>query len=238
MSETNVNNIKSSTNPLIVIAAIALILTCLVAIGVMTGIIPSPLANKGTAVKDELSAAPGSKLPAVASTTTTTTTTRESKTALVPKTEPRTEQRTHTPHRAAERPSVGTTQSIGPTGSLAGAASAPSPACLNCGTVSSVRAIKEQGDAGMIGPAAGTAIGGLIGNQIGNGSGKTIATIAGAAVGAGVGTEVERRNKSTTRYVVAVRLNDGSTPTFNYPNSPGVQTGDRVRVVDGRLLHD
>jgi outer membrane lipoprotein SlyB len=104
--------------------------------------------------------------------------------------------------------------------------------------VSSVRAVKAQGEASMIGPAAGGVLGGLLGHQVGGGTGKTIATIAGAAVGAGVGTEVERRSRSTTHYVVVARLNDGTSPSFNYDSPPGVQVGDKVRVVDGRLHHD
>jgi len=98
--------------------------------------------------------------------------------------------------------------------------------------------VKEQGQAGLIGPIAGGALGGLAGSQIGSGSGKTIATIAGAAGGAMVGTEVERRQKSSSSYVVGVRLNDGTTQTFNFSSTPGFQEGDRVRVVDGRLVRD
>ena len=90
----------------------------------------------------------------------------------------------------------------------------------------------------MIGPAAGTLIGGVAGSQIGSGSGKTIATVIGAGAGAAIGTEVERRSKSTTSYVVGVRMNDGTSRSFTYPNEPGVAVGDRVRVVDGRLLRD
>jgi outer membrane lipoprotein SlyB len=81
-------------------------------------------------------------------------------------------------------------------------------------------------------------VGGLIGNQIGSGSGNTIATIAGAAVGAGVGTEVERRAKSTRHYVVNVRLEDGTHRSFTYQSAPGFRQGDRVRVVEGRLVRN
>jgi outer membrane lipoprotein SlyB len=90
----------------------------------------------------------------------------------------------------------------------------------------------------MIGPAAGALIGGLAGRQIGSGSGKTIATVVGAGVGAGAGTEIERRYKSTTQYIVGVRMDDGSHRNFTYATAPNVAAGSKVRVVDGQLVHN
>ena len=220
-------------HPLIVIAAIAVILTCLLAIGVMTGIVPSPM-NRN-ADKQELT-------DATTSTTTTrreaspsgTTVTRESRTVTkAPVQEPR-----RLTSSAPERPAPATGATSSSTSETV-AASSPAPAaCSNCGTVTSVRAVTQQGDASMIGPAAGALLGGVAGRQIGNGSGKTIATVIGAGVGAAAGTEVERRYKTTTSYVVAVRMNDGSHRSFNYASAPGVQAGSKVRVVDGQLVHN
>ena len=233
------NNVNlRSTHPLIVTAAIAVLLTCLLAIGVMTGIVPSPM-NRG-ADKEELTTTNPNSL--TASTTTrettpsgTTTTTRESRTVTrAPASEPR----RYTEQRTTPAPATGATSSSTST-TVAAASPAPAkPACTNCGTVTSVREIKQQGDASMIGPAAGALLGGLAGNQIGGGSGKTIATVAGAGVGAAAGTEIERRYKGSTNYVVAVRMNDGSSRSFNYSTAPNVQAGSKVRVVDGQLIHD
>jgi outer membrane lipoprotein SlyB len=214
------------THPVFVVAATTLILTCLLAIGVMTGIVPSPL-NKGTATPQELSGTPAqSKFapPAPAP--------RE--TARAPAHEPR-----HVVERpAAPRAPVGASNSVAPSNTIAGSAPPPTPACTNCGTISSVSPVREQGTASMIGPAAGGLIGGLAGHQVGGGTGKTIATIAGAAVGAGVGTEVERRTKSTTHYNVAVRMNDGTLQSVRYETAPDVQAGDKVRIVGGRIVRD
>ena len=242
------NTSISRTNPLIVVAAIAVILTCLVALGVMTGIIPSPM-TRGVDKEEITTSAPAntstnttsankfapSAPAAPAASASSTTTTRETRTVnRAPAAEPR--------PRVAERervpaPAAGATSGTGASQSVSG--SSPSrAACMNCGTVTSVRAVKQQGEAGMIGPAAGALLGGVLGNQVGGGSGKTIATVVGAGAGAAAGTEVERRYKSTTAYVVNVRLNDGSTRSFDYASDPGVQVGSRVRVVDGRLLHD
>lgn len=245
------DNSLRSTNPLMVIAATVLILTCLLAIGVMTGIVPSPLSKED----EKVVVLEGSAVaPAASSATTTTTTTKrnnmvESHPAAAPAPVRRTERTVekHRPHertvedRQPARTVVGNTSSGPGEGTVAGGATPGrnvAAVCYNCGTVTSVRAVREQGQAGLIGPIAGGALGGLAGSQIGGGSGKTIATIAGAAGGAMVGTEVERRQKSTTSYVVGVRLNDGTTQTFNFNSAPGYQEGDRVRVVDGRLVRD
>jgi outer membrane lipoprotein SlyB len=235
------NNSISRTNPLIVVAAVAVILTCLVALGVMTGIIPSPM-TRGVDTQELTSAAPAntnkfapSAPVAPAANTSSTTTTRETRTvtrAPAPEPRPRVAERAPAP-----APAAGATSGSGASQSVAGSAPAPA-ACMNCGRVTSVTAVKQQGEAGMIGPAAGALLGGVLGNQVGGGTGKTIATVVGAGAGAAAGTEVERRYKSTTGYVVNVRLNDGSTRSFNYASDPGVQVGSRVRVVDGRLLHD
>jgi outer membrane lipoprotein SlyB len=122
---------------------------------------------------------------------------------------------------------------------VAGSAPATAPAvCNECGSVTSVRVVKQQGEASMIGPAAGGLLGGVVGHQIGSGRGNTIATVVGAAGGAAAGTEIERRYKSTTHYVVNVRMNDGRLRHFNYASAPGVESGDKVRVVNGRLTRE
>lgn len=231
MNDTRISNTGPKMHPVFIIAATAVILTCLLAIGVMTGIVPSPL-TKSTAPTEDLTKAPTKKTAPVASGLTRENL-RENRTASrspAPDTRSRT----------AERPPVGRTEDSAPSRTIAGGGPAPvvAAACTNCGSVSSVRAVREQGEAGIIGPAAGGLLGGVVGSQIGGGTGKTIATIAGAAGGAMVGTEVERRSKSTTSYVVAVRMNDGASRSFTYPNAPGVEAGDKVRVVDGRLLRD
>jgi len=142
--------------------------------------------------------------------------------------------------RAQDRAPVGATSSPAGSGNVRGNEPAPRVAavCETCGRVTSVRAVTRQGEAGLLGPVAGGAVGGLVGHQIGHGSGNTIATIVGAAGGAALGTELERRHKSTTQYVLTVRLNDGTHRTFNYASRPAFQEGDRVRVVQGRLVRE
>jgi len=239
-------NSMKSMNPLMVIAATVVIITCLLAVGVMVGIVPSPMSKDADVVSNL-----DGKAPVASSTTTTTTTTkraaaeprastaseRERERAADRRDDRRDERRAD---RRDDRSVVGSTTGTTAGGTVAGSGPGRNVAavCNNCGVVTSVNAVKQQGEAGLIGPIAGGALGGLAGSQIGGGSGKTIATIVGAAGGAVVGTEVERRQKSTTSYTVGVRLNDGTTRSFNFGAAPGFNQGDRVKVVDGSLVRD
>jgi outer membrane lipoprotein SlyB len=214
------------TNPLIVIAATAVILTCLIAIGMMTGIIPTPSAREQALVENTQPPPPPGR--------TALNDSRPSARASAPAPAPVARART------PERPPQGRVSDDTPSRSVGGSGPSRNMAavCNNCGTVTSVRTVTRQGEAGLVGPIAGGALGGLVGSQIGGGSGKTIATIAGAAGGAAIGTEVERRQKATTSYVVGVRLNNGTTQSFTFESAPGYQQGDRVKVVEGRLVRD
>jgi len=107
--------------------------------------------------------------------------------------------------------------------------------CSNCGNVESVRAVKQRAEGSGLGAAGGAVIGGLLGNQIGGGSGRTIATAAGAIGGAVVGNQVEGNVKATTTYEIRVRLDDGTLRTFRQSSEPAWRSGDRVRIVKGRL---
>jgi outer membrane lipoprotein SlyB len=107
--------------------------------------------------------------------------------------------------------------------------------CGNCGNVESVRTIKQRAEGSGLGAAGGAVIGGLLGNQIGGGTGRQLATVAGAVGGAVVGNQVEGNMKATTSYEIRVRLDDGSLRTFKQSSQPQWRSGDRVRIVKGRL---
>ena len=115
------------------------------------------------------------------------------------------------------------------------AAAAPAPAiCHSCGVVESVRTITQRGEGSGLGAAGGAIVGGLLGNQIGGGHGRQLATVAGAVGGAVVGNQVEGNMKATTHYQVRVRMDDGKVRTVT-SSSASWQEGDRVKVVKGRL---
>ncbi len=110
------------------------------------------------------------------------------------------------------------------------------PACADCGVVESVRIIETQGQASGVGLIAGGLAGGILGHQVGQGRGNTAATIVGAGAGAYVGNRVEQsRAQAATRYEIAVKMNDGSTRNLTVMADPGVKSGDKVRVADGKI---
>jgi outer membrane lipoprotein SlyB len=109
--------------------------------------------------------------------------------------------------------------------------------CGNCGQVESVRTIKTRAQGSGLGAAGGAVLGGLLGNQVGGGNGKKLATVAGAVGGAVVGNQVEGNMKATTSYEVLVRMDKGGTRTFTLQNLNGYNTGDRIKIVNGALRH-
>jgi len=110
--------------------------------------------------------------------------------------------------------------------------------CAECGAVESVREIKQQGEGSGLGAVAGGVLGGLLGHQIGKGRGNTVATVAGAVGGAVAGHQVERTVKSVSRHEITVRMDDGSLRTVSVEGAAVWRTGERVRVVDGKLFAD
>lgn len=114
-------------------------------------------------------------------------------------------------------------------------ASASLADCPNCGVVRSVHEVKVKGQSSGGGAVVGGVVGGLLGNQIGHGSGRTLATVAGVAGGAYAGNEIEKNAKSHMVWRVEVDMDSGDHRRFTYNNDPGFMSGDKVRVVDGKL---
>jgi outer membrane lipoprotein SlyB len=130
--------------------------------------------------------------------------------------------------------------SIAISGALFAVAAAFAPAafaaCYDCGAVVDLRTIKKEGEGSGLGMVLGGVAGGVLGHQVGSGRGKDVATVAGAAGGAYVGNEVEKNKKSTVTYQVIVKLEDGNTRYFNYAEPTSFKVGDRVKIVDKRLV--
>ena len=108
--------------------------------------------------------------------------------------------------------------------------------CKDCGTVTDVKTIKKEGEASGGGAVLGGVVGGVLGHQIGSGRGNTAATVAGAAGGAYVGHQVEKNKNATTTYQVLIKMEDGKNRTFNFSNPTSYKVGDKVKVVDGKLV--
>jgi outer membrane lipoprotein SlyB len=118
-------------------------------------------------------------------------------------------------------------------------AAAPLPGsapCATCGVVESVRYVEKKGEGSGAGLVAGGVVGGVLGHQIGSGRGNTAATILGAGAGAYAGNQIEKNVKKKTYWVVAVRLDNGSTQSITSGAQPAFKQGDRVKIIDGKRL--
>lgn len=105
--------------------------------------------------------------------------------------------------------------------------------CAHCGTVESVKAEKQKGEATGLGAVGGAVIGGVAGHQVGNGNGKKAMTVLGAVGGGLAGHEIEKHARATTVYHVQLRMDDGSTRTVTQSTAPTV--GTRVEVQGNEL---
>ena len=209
---------NNKVSPIVAIAALSVILFSAVGIGVLTGIIPSSMSKPAETPSPV--ATPQVTAPAP---------------APAPAAEP-VEQPKAAAVKKKERARVASAEPA-PAPRVA-AESKPRPGiCGNCGSIVSVDAVKHQGEGSGLGAVAGGVAGGLLGNQIGRGSGRTVATVVGVAGGAYAGHEVEKHMKSdNTTYVVSVRMDDGTSRTFDYETMPAYRAGDKVKVVDGALV--
>jgi outer membrane lipoprotein SlyB len=109
----------------------------------------------------------------------------------------------------------------------------PAVLCAACGTVEAVHAVQQKGEGTGLGAVAGGVLGGVVGHQVGGGNGKTAMTVIGAVGGGLAGHEIEKRARSSTVFDVKVRMEDGSTRTFQHNEALAV--GAHV-VVEGSKL--
>jgi outer membrane lipoprotein SlyB len=116
------------------------------------------------------------------------------------------------------------------------AAAAPAPqVCSNCGVVEAIHEVNTRAEGSGVGAAGGAVVGGLLGNQVGGGHGKQLATVLGAVGGAVAGNQIEGSVRATRSYNIVVRLDNGKTRTVHQSAAPNWRQGDRVRVVNGGL---
>jgi len=108
-------------------------------------------------------------------------------------------------------------------------------ACANCGVVESVRKIDHRPQGSGVGAVGGAVLGGLLGNQVGSGHGRQLATVAGAVGGAVAGNQIEGNMKTTSSWDVVVRMDNGNKRTIHSSSAPQWRNGDAVRIVKGQL---
>lgn len=248
---------QARLHPLLGIAAISVIGVSLAGIGVLTGVLPHPLAatsqptltapaaaSSATAALVAAASADPVKLPPIVEAETVRPSTQKPK-ATAPKKVAATHPASNTtvaattpptppaPSPLAEPPAPPAAVVPPPPGPLA---AAPKPACADCGTVENFRELQVKGDGSPLGAIAGGAAGALLGHQFGRGNGKDLLTIAGAVGGAFAGHEVEKRVRTKTRYEITVRMEDGSLRKLTQDSAPAWRVGDRVRVVDQHIV--
>jgi outer membrane lipoprotein SlyB len=108
--------------------------------------------------------------------------------------------------------------------------------CAICGTVDSIRAVRVTDEATDSDPVCGGLTGAAAGDQPGRGNGNSVMTILGAAGGASAGNGIGKNAKSQYAYRVTIRMDDGSYRTVSLASVPAFSIGDKVRVVEGRLV--
>lgn len=110
---------------------------------------------------------------------------------------------------------------------------APAPAVPRnrIGSVSAIEPIRTRPQGSGAGAVIGGVLGGVLGNQFGHGLGRAAMTGVGAAGGAIAGNNVERNYKEgVSGYRVHIRLDNGSTRTFQRKSVGDLRVGDRVRL--------
>lgn len=114
--------------------------------------------------------------------------------------------------------------------------SQPVATCNQCGSVTAVNLVTVKDDhPNVLGTIAGGVLGGVLGNQVGGGSGRDLATIAGAVGGAYAGNRVENNMNKKQVHRVSVRLDNGTTRSFDYAEDPGLKAGARVKIDNNAL---
>jgi len=105
------------------------------------------------------------------------------------------------------------------------------------GAIAGIEPIRERPQGSGTGAVIGGVLGAVVGNQFGSGSGRAVMTGAGAVGGAIAGNNIERnRNTRVVGYRVSIRLDDGTTRTFQRSQLGNLQVGDRVQL-DARSFH-
>lgn len=203
------NNILHKTHPMVLIAAVAVTIFSLLGSAAITGMIPSARSEKQD-VTTSLADNAGS-----IQTDRPATIDRQDKTA---------------PGASGNGNKVGDQSPSLPQHNMD-----KSPVCANCGTIVSIRTLQHEGEGSGLGAVAGGVAGGLLGNQIGQGRGNTLMTVLGLGGGAYAGHTIEKKMKSTTDYIIKVRMEDGSYRTITQHEQPKYAVGDQVKVRSGQL---
>jgi outer membrane lipoprotein SlyB len=216
----------SRLHPLLAVAAISVTILSAVGVATMTGFIPASKGQEQLSVDLPKEVAPAISHPAPAT-----------KKPAVRKSAPAPRPIEPVAYREFGEPLPAPISQPAP--QLAQApvvAEAPKPQPLpgQLATVQSVREVRESGDAKGLGAVGGGVVGGVVGNKLGKG--KTLFTVLGAAGGALAGHQIEKHARGEKRWEIGVRLDDGTERTVASDVEPTWRPGERVRLLDGKLV--
>jgi len=107
------------------------------------------------------------------------------------------------------------------------------PSCADCGVVLAVRESEKKGEGTGAGAVVGGVAGAVVGREISDG--RSAGTLLGAAGGAIAGHQIERHARTTKRFHVDVRMENGTVNTVTSETQPAWKAGDRVRLKGGKL---
>ena len=235
------NQVNKGTHPILIIAAVAVILFSAVGTGAIMGWIPTGNAKVGESAA--LVASTPAAVPSPAAPVTTSASTPAPKTTRPAVNKAATERRViahqdqaDTPQRKAESRTEYPEARVSPQPVAAVQVAQARQPCYDCGVIESVREVEKAGDAGGLGAVAGGVAGGVLGNQVGAGRGRDIMTVVGAIGGALAGHQIEKNVKKAKFYEIVVRFEDGTTRTLSQANAPSWRPGDHVKIQSGELV--
>lgn len=102
-------------------------------------------------------------------------------------------------------------------------------ACASCGVVEIVRVVEHRRGEPAGAPEHRLSES-VLGYRMGGGGGEGFVLLLGAMAGA------TRAGGAARLYEVDVRMEDGAVRTFRHPLEPSWRLGDRVRVIQGRIV--
>lgn len=222
------NQTKKSLHPLIAIAAVSVTVLSLVGVAAMTGLLPGSKGEvKSDSTNTNLTAFASDKQDASAPIAANAETQTASAKNVASK--------TTTNHSASKKQT--NTQTNEQRDEMIVAEKPVKSICDQCGVVEAVRSIEQKAEKGSgVGAVAGAVLGGVLGHQVGGGNGRKLATVAGAVGGGYAGNEIEKSRNTHIVYEVKVKMENGELRTFKPEHKPDWRAGDRVKLVDGRLI--
>jgi outer membrane lipoprotein SlyB len=221
---------KRTLHPLLQAAAVSLIVFSAVGVAAITGLIPT---SKGSA-KDETPVAAAQAPVLAAEAPPQTQTLPEA--PPPPAKKPAKKRAVHSAPRTLPAPAPAPAPATVTYEPVAQAVEAPAPAVKpgQLGYVESVREVVQDGDAKGVGAVAGGVVGAVLGHQLKHDS--KLVTLVGGAAGAFIGNEAEKRQRATRHWELTVRLDDGTIQKVRSDAAPFWHQGDRVRLLDGKLV--